>query len=290
MSKPLYSVIIPTRNSELFLPTCLKSISKLDFSKNDVEVIIADNQSTDKTKRIANEYGCRFITVGNQPPQVCLQRNKGAEISRGEYILFIDHDMEFPRNFFKVTSRNIAKFPEVDAWSIPEKISAHDPLLTKARNFENKCAKDTVVPSFRLMKKSTFFKTPDKYDQELSGGPADWDLDIQLKAIGSKLRTLDSTYVIHHEESMTMWAYSFKKGKYVKGIEVYKKKWIKRDPSVYKSIIMKQLSPIYRLVGIYFEQNKWKQTVRNIPLYLFLIFLTIMKGSQYYLKKTYYEK
>ncbi|MFA5770747.1 MAG: glycosyltransferase family 2 protein [Patescibacteria group bacterium] len=284
MKKISFSIIIPTLNSEFFLETCLKSIKKLNYPKKYIEVIISDNNSTDKTKQIALKYGCKFFVTTQQPPQVCKQRNIGAINSKGEYLLFLDHDMEFPHNFFSLVSKNIEKFPIIDAWSIPEKIVAHNSLLTNARNFENECAKDTIVPSFRLMKRDVFFQIPDKYDLSLSSGPGDWDMDIQLKIIGCKLKTLD-TYVIHHEESLTMWSYILKKSNYVKGIDIYKKKWVKRNPFIYKSIIMKQLSPFYRGVGIYFENGKWKQTIKNLPLYFFLIFLTFMKGYQYYFKK-----
>lgn len=287
-SFPTFSVIIPTLNSEQHIETLLSSVAKLETDKNTcgkIEVIIVDNGSKDNTKKIVEKYGSNFISVEGPPPQVCKQRNVGAIHSKGEYLLFLDHDMEFPHNFFNLASNNIAKFPAIDAWSIPEKIIAHNSLLTNARNFENICAKDTVVPSFRLIKRSVFFQIPDKYDLSLSSGPADWDMDIQLKIIGCRLKTLD-TYVIHHEESLTMWSYIFKKANYAKGIDIYKKKWVKRNPFIYRSIILKQLSPFYRSIVIYFEKNKWKQTIKNLHLYIFLIFLTFMKGSQYYLRKS----
>lgn len=287
MKRPFFSIIIPTRNSEFFLPTCLKSFAKLDYPKSSLEVIIADNNSADKTKQIALEYGCKFINITQQPaPQGCLQRNLGAQSSKGDYILFIDHDMEFPPDFFNLISEEIAEFPSIDAWSIPEKIVAHGFLMTNARNFENECAKDTVVPSFRLIKRSVFIKIPEKYDLSLSGGPGDWDMDIQLRIFGCKFKTFNTTYVVHHEESLTMWAYIFKKRNYVKGIDLYKQKWLKRNPVIYKTIVLKQLSPFYRGVIIYFENGKWKQTIKKLPLYIFLIFLTFMKGSQYYLRKS----
>jgi glycosyltransferase involved in cell wall biosynthesis len=291
MKNQIYSIIIPTLNSESFLPTCLESIKKIDYPKNCIEVIVVDNNSTDKTKEIVLKHGYKFLNVSSQPPpQVCLQRNIGAKASKGDYILFIDHDMEFPKNFFKLTNKNIVNFPMIDAWSIPERIKAKGYLMTSARNFENECAKNTVVPSFRLMKRDVFFQTPNKYEQMLSGGPADWDLDIQLKIIGCKFKTLDS-YVIHHEENLTMWRYVFKKANYVKGIEIYKQKWSKQNRFVYESIVLKQLNPFYRSVGIYSENGKWKQTIKKFPLYIFLVFLTMMKGAQYYLRShENYEK
>lgn len=290
MKKFSYSIIIPTFNSEFFIETCLKSVKRLNYPKKLVEVIICDNNSPDRTKQIALKYGCKlFVITKPLPPQGSLQRNLGAKNSKSDYILFIDHDMEFPPNFFNLVSKSIEKHPEIDAWSIPEKIIAHNPLMTKARNFENECAKDTVVPSFRLMKRSVFMKLPGKYDLSLSIGPGDWDMDNQLRIFGCKFKTFKETYVIHHEESLTMWKYILKKANYVKGIDVYKKKWIKKNPFIYKTIIMKQLSPLYRSVVIYFEKGKWKQTIKKLPLYFFLIFLTFMKGSQYYLRKSKYQ-
>lgn len=281
-----FSIIISTYNSEFFIETCLKSIKKLDYPKNLIEVIISDNNSTDKTKELARKYGCILLVIVNPlPPQGCLQRNLGAQKAQGDYILFIDHDMEFPSDFFSKTIQEIQKYPSIHAWSIPEKIIACNSLMTRARNFENECAKNTVVPSYRLIKRDIFNSLPEKYDLSLSSGPGDWDMDIQLKIFGCTFKTLETTYVIHHEESLSMWAYISKKSNYVGGIDIYKKKWLKRDVHVYKTIVIKQLDPLYRSVGIYFENGKWKQTIKKLPLYFFLIFLTCMKGSRYYLRK-----
>ena len=54
MSKPLVSVIIPTYNSEKTLPLCLESIKRQTY-KN-IEVIIVDNFSVDRTVDIAKRY------------------------------------------------------------------------------------------------------------------------------------------------------------------------------------------------------------------------------------------
>ena len=54
MDEPLVSIIIPTYSSEKTLPICLESIKRQTY-KN-VEVIVADNFSTDRTVEIARSY------------------------------------------------------------------------------------------------------------------------------------------------------------------------------------------------------------------------------------------
>lgn len=80
------SIIIPTYNEQEYLPNLLESIKRQDF--DDVEVIIADANSHDRTVEIAKEYEC--IVVNGGLPAV--GRNKGAEVAHGEFLLFLDAD------------------------------------------------------------------------------------------------------------------------------------------------------------------------------------------------------
>ncbi len=88
------SIIIPTKNEEKYLPTLLKSIKRQTFK--DYEIIIADNNSKDKTKKIAKKYGC-IITKGGLPGKA---RNLGAKAAQGDVILFLDADTELKTKDF----------------------------------------------------------------------------------------------------------------------------------------------------------------------------------------------
>lgn len=92
----MVSIVIPTLNEEKNLPRLLESIAEQSF--RDYEIIVADAESEDRTRRIAEEYGCR-ITGGGRPPGV--GRNKGAEKARGSHILFLDADVVLPHDFLK---------------------------------------------------------------------------------------------------------------------------------------------------------------------------------------------
>ncbi|MEN6574016.1 MJ1255/VC2487 family glycosyltransferase [Methanobacterium aggregans] len=82
------SIIIPTHNEEEYLPKLLESIKNQNF-QDDYEVIVADASSTDRTREIAESYNSRVVE-GGLP---ALGRNRGAEASSGEYLLFLDSDV-----------------------------------------------------------------------------------------------------------------------------------------------------------------------------------------------------
>ena len=91
----IFSIIIPTYNEEEYLPILLDSIKEQDFS--DYEVIVADANSTDKTREIAKEYGC-IVIEGGLP---AVGRNNGASIAQGEYLLFLDSDLQLTEDYLR---------------------------------------------------------------------------------------------------------------------------------------------------------------------------------------------
>ncbi|HAJ56583.1 MAG TPA: hypothetical protein DCL35_02310 [Candidatus Omnitrophica bacterium] len=56
-----FSFVIPTYNAEQYLDICLNSIREQSFQQNEVEIIVADGGSTDKTLDIAKKYGAKIL-------------------------------------------------------------------------------------------------------------------------------------------------------------------------------------------------------------------------------------
>ena len=120
---PLISVIIPTYNSAKTIKTCLKAIIGQNYPKDRFEIIVVDNYSKDRTVNISESLGAKLYLQEGIPPQVCLQRNFGAEKAKGEYLFFLDHDMEMSRNLFKnFAEKALEQNDNIDAWYIPERI------------------------------------------------------------------------------------------------------------------------------------------------------------------------
>ena len=83
----MISIIIPTLNEEKYLPKLLGCIRKQTYK--DYEIIVADANSKDKTKKIAKKHGCRIVAGGNHPG---ISRNCGAKVANSEILLFLDAD------------------------------------------------------------------------------------------------------------------------------------------------------------------------------------------------------
>lgn len=92
----MLSIIIPTLNEEKYLPLLLSSIKEQNY-KEDIEIIVADAGSKDKTVEIAKKYGCKVIP-GGMPAK---GRNEGAKVAKGELLLFFDADVILPTGFLK---------------------------------------------------------------------------------------------------------------------------------------------------------------------------------------------
>src|SRR3989344_2742061 len=118
MNNPnLISVIIPTKNSEKFLEACLKSIKNQTY-KN-IEIIVVDNNSTDKTNDIARKYTNLVFTKGRERSE---QRKFGGDIAKGRILIHIDSDMILEGNINIESIRAIKK-------NIYKKIGGHDKNL-----------------------------------------------------------------------------------------------------------------------------------------------------------------
>ena len=112
----LFSVIIPVYNYGKTLGRAIDSV--IEQEGNDYEVVIIDDGSTDDTSLVCKSYCDRFpkkITYylqENQGPAAA--RNKGARVSRGEYLFFLDADDELARGILKILRDRIIVYGRVD--------------------------------------------------------------------------------------------------------------------------------------------------------------------------------
>lgn len=98
-NKPLVSVIIPAYNAEQFILRCLKSVYSQTF-KN-IEVIVINDGSKDKTQQILEEYkqdNPKLVLINKENGGVSSARNQGIEVAQGDYITFVDADDELLPN------------------------------------------------------------------------------------------------------------------------------------------------------------------------------------------------
>jgi len=96
VTEPRFSIVIPAFNEEQYLPRLLESIDRAreryGGPPDSVEVIVADNRSTDATAQIAVGHGCVVVSVEKRV--IGAVRNGGARVARGEIVAFVDSDTQ----------------------------------------------------------------------------------------------------------------------------------------------------------------------------------------------------
>ena len=92
VEKPIISFVIPVLNGQRDIFRCLISIQRLHFPPEAYEVIVMDNGSTDRIRDIVRELGFSCLIVPNV--HVSALRNQGVARAQGEFIAFVDADVE----------------------------------------------------------------------------------------------------------------------------------------------------------------------------------------------------
>ena len=262
------SVVITTRNEADNIANCIRSF---DAVRDEVEVIVVDNASTDETKSIASSLGARVFDKG---PERSAQRNLGWRESAADWVVVLDADMILPP---ETVAEILALAAEgtasgVDACWIPE-VRTGTGLRVKARNFERSFYDGTCIDALRLFRKTVLAKTGG-YDENLIAGPEDWELDIRVLATGAVCKVLKH-HLVHNEKRLTFKRMLEKKAYYTKSFAAYQAKW-PNHPAV-----KKQFSAYYRFVGVFVEKGKWKKVLRHPILFCVMMFERFAVGLTY---------
>ena len=294
MTHPLVSIVITTKNEANNIEHCLASIIEQTYPN--IEVIVVDNNSTDKTFEIALKFTNK---VFNKGPERSTQRNYGmSKVASGKYVMFLDADMILGPKATE-TCVSMSENGNWIALHIPEYVLGTK-YFTRVRRFERSFYNGTVIDGARFFKKSTFIKVGG-FDETLSG-PEDWDIDKKIKQIGRiGLIPSSSEYlkenlwkhkrfviergvnprgkwnsIFHNESEFGLQNYLVKKKYYSKSLNKYITKWGIND-----SDIQKQTGVWYRFFGVFLEHGKWRSLLKKPLLIPGIYLLRVLVGLKF---------
>ena len=107
---PAISIVIPAYNESQLLPRLLDTIDaardRFTGGRDQIEVIVSDNSSTDDTAAIAASRGCRVATVAKR--MIGASRNGGAALATAPILCFVDADMQIHPDTFNAINAALA--------------------------------------------------------------------------------------------------------------------------------------------------------------------------------------
>lgn len=140
--EPVVSVIVPVLNGEATIESLLESLLEIDYSKEKIETVIVDGNSTDKTKDLVAKYPVKLLIEKRKGPNVA--RNTGIKHTNSEIIAFTDSDCIVPKNWIKKIVENF-RDPKIGCVGGSVK-GLNDDFLSKY-------ADNSISPMIRVCKK-----------------------------------------------------------------------------------------------------------------------------------------
>jgi glycosyltransferase involved in cell wall biosynthesis len=224
----LVSIIIPSRNSEATIEKCLQSIREQVYWN--VEVIVVDNYSSDRTREISKRYGAAVYLKGSER---CAQVNFGAAKAAGKYIYRMDSDFVLHPDVVRQAVESCENHG-YDAILIH---NTSDPTVSfwgRVRKAERDCYRnDELNVAARFWRKQAF-DSVGKFDESFVAAE-DYDLHNRLVSEGYKIGRVEARET-HIGEPKTLLEVARTHYYYGKSIGSF----IRRNPEK----ALRQLSPL----------------------------------------------
>jgi len=195
---PLVSVVIPVYNGEKYIRETLLSVFSQTY-KN-LEVIVVDDASTDSTPKILKEFGKRIVYYRNERRRErCFSRNLGVNLSRGEYLFFLDADDKWKEDYIAETIKYLKEYDVVYSFPrtfIDEKGSVLRRSLKKIPERIGELIFSGMVgyPSATALRREKFLGYREEFLMR-----EDWEFFIRAFLGGLRIKILDNDKVLIRE-------------------------------------------------------------------------------------------
>lgn len=192
------SVIIPAFNEEKLLENCLLSLNNQE--EKPYEIIVVDNNSTDKTAEIAEKLGA--IVLKEHEQGITFARNTGFNAAKGDIIARTDADTRVPKDWIKRIKLAFENDPKLLGYSgsahfyeIPDLLQLNNWPITSASKFVHTLLKHEGMFGFNMaMRRDTWDLIKDEVCSDDKMVHEDTDLAYHISQHGKV--TFDKTLVV----------------------------------------------------------------------------------------------
>jgi len=160
---PKVSIIIPCRNEEKIISKCLDSVVTNDYPKNNLEVLVVDGMSTDRTKEILEKYSQSypFIKILENPNKFTpFSLNIGIKQARGDVIMRLDAHATYQKDHISKCLKYLEEYEVDNVGGAVKAVSLNNKSISKAIAFSLSSPFGVGGSYFRLgVKKPIFVDT-----------------------------------------------------------------------------------------------------------------------------------
>lgn len=204
--KEMVSVVIRTLNEQKHLDELLVSIQKQESNRFDIEVVIVDSGSTDKTLEIAKKYNCRITYINKEDFTFGRSLNVGCDFANGAYLVFVSgHCIPASNNWLHNLVLPLAD--KLCAYSYGKQIGRDTTKFSEQQLFDKYFTDKSKIPQVGFfcnnansaLRKDIWEEIP--FDEKITG-LEDMYLAKQIIEAGDKIAYIAEAPVYHiHDES-----------------------------------------------------------------------------------------
>lgn len=214
MKDKFISVVCPVYNEEKYIETCIESIERQDFPKENLEVLFVDGLSKDRTREIISRYASKitWIRLLDNPKKIApCAMNIGIKAAQGEVIIRIDAHASYEPNYFsalvgrlfELEAANVGTVCKTDVLNKTPKTLAIREVLSNRFGVGNSVFRTGItdvrevdtVP-FGCWRKEAFEKYG-LYDERLVRNQ-DFELNHRIKRGGGKIYIVPDSFCTYY--------------------------------------------------------------------------------------------
>ena len=204
------SLVIPMYNEARHIGrTLLAAQQAAEAAGLECELIVADNGSKDQGPHIARQMGAQVLVLPGL--LIGALRNRGAAVATGEWLAFIDADIEVPEDWLTLLL-SIQPAVQVDVLGLDLHTPAEAPWYANAWQRRTLRPNDETVktvrwlPSSNLLMRRPWFDKVGGFNENLRTGE-DKDFTMRLSHSGARLLSVNQSVALHwgYESSWREW-------------------------------------------------------------------------------------
>ena len=227
---PLVSLIIPCRNEESFISTCLDSLLAGEYPKNRLEILVVDGLSSDHTRAIVEGYARAYPFVQllcNPMRTIPSAMNLGIERAKGDVLIKIDAHSSYPPGFVPSCVNALRDYAADNVGGVLEIKAANDGLVARtiAAVLRHPFGSGNALVKVGAAKPTesdavafgcfprTLFARIGMWNERLVGS-SDMDINQRILQSGGKIFLLPTICVRYYADAelQSFWAHNFADG------------------------------------------------------------------------------